>query len=85
MLNHGTFPMLQVSKLCSLFSNNCGGEFWYSDMTNIWRPNFKSSILKPIQFYPTPWRNEAITQQVWPKETFSNLYRIYITSKIYVS
>ena len=39
-----TFPLLQVSKLCPSFSYNCGGEFWYSDTTNIQRKTFKSSI-----------------------------------------
>ena len=28
ILNHHTFPLLQVSELCSSFSNNCGGDFW---------------------------------------------------------
>ena len=53
ILNHNTFSQLQVSELCSSFSNNCGSEFCYSDMINIQRQTFKWSIPKPTQSYPT--------------------------------
>ena len=32
ILNQNTFPLLQESELYSLFSYNCGGEFWYLDI-----------------------------------------------------
>ena len=46
ILNHNTFLLLHVFELCSLFTNNCGSDFCYSDTTNIRRPTFKSSIPK---------------------------------------
>ena len=33
MLDHNTFPQLQVSELCSTHSYNCVGELWYLDTT----------------------------------------------------
>ena len=33
ILNHDTFPLLQVSELCSSFSNIISSELWYSDTT----------------------------------------------------
>ena len=53
MFNHNSIPLLQVSELCSSFSNNCGGEVLYLDTTNIRRPTFKSSISKLTQSYAT--------------------------------
>ena len=34
MLNYNIFPLLQMTELCSSFSNNCGGELRFSDTTN---------------------------------------------------
>ena len=52
MLNHNTFPLLQVPKYFYT-SHNCGGEFWYSDTTNKWTQTFKSTIVKPRRSYST--------------------------------
>ena len=42
-----------MSELSTSFSKNCNDGFWYSDTANIWKPNFKSSISKPIRSYPS--------------------------------
>ena len=49
MLNHNAFPLLEVFELYSSLSNNCGGEFWYSDMTNLRRQSLP--VVPPMNIF----------------------------------
>ena len=64
MLNHNALHLQQVSELWSSFSNNCGGEFCYSDMINIRRPTFKSLIPKPTRSNTAPYLRKIKRFQV---------------------
>ena len=46
ILNHNTFPLLRGFELCSSNSNNCGGECWFSDTTNLQVINTKSNSIQ---------------------------------------
>ena len=58
IFNYKAFPQLQVSELCSPFSDNCYSEFWCSDKTNTRVKTFMLSIPKSLD--PLPLYHELL-------------------------
>ena len=80
ILNHNTF-----SELHFLHSNNCGGELWYSDSTNMRKQTLKISILDLITTSVCVWggkKNEYFFR-IFPINVKSALFEIGLLQKLF--